>query len=138
VKVDKKAYFELLVRTSAEGRFPSLDQDKIARGSSGCSYRSKNGRACAVGLIIPDQLYKPEMEGRSAYGLFCQFSGLSSIIPAGLTGDDLFEIQGVHDRNASEYDHHGRRWVTRAFWDHNEFVNKLLALPCFAGMEVPQ
>ena len=28
-----------------------------------CKYRDDRGHKCAVGILIPDELYKPEMEG---------------------------------------------------------------------------
>lgn len=32
----------------------------------GCAYRGKAGAKCAIGALIPDDRYEPEMEGRSA------------------------------------------------------------------------
>ena len=40
---------------------------KLSRGHGGCYYRHPDdGRKCAVGCLIPDELYKPDMERRSA------------------------------------------------------------------------
>ena len=35
----------------------------------GCAYRGENGTSCAIGCLIPNELYKPEMEGKSVSGL---------------------------------------------------------------------
>lgn len=35
----------------------------------GCAYRGPNGRKCAIGHLIPDELYSSGMECRSAYGV---------------------------------------------------------------------
>jgi hypothetical protein len=35
-------------------------------GASGCAYRGDNGLTCAVGCLIPDELYSPFIEGSSA------------------------------------------------------------------------
>lgn len=32
----------------------------------GCVYRSSDGKKCAVGALIPDELYSKEMEGKTA------------------------------------------------------------------------
>ena len=34
-----------------------------------CAYRGQNGNMCAVGAIIPNNLYKPKMENKTIYGL---------------------------------------------------------------------
>jgi hypothetical protein len=33
-------------------------------GSACCLYRGPDGRRCAIGHLIPDELYDPDMEGR--------------------------------------------------------------------------
>lgn len=62
---------------------------------AGCGYRSQGGKKCALGHIIPDSEYKPEMEGFSAKGLHdaCR-------MPARLSGihiDVLDDLQRCHD-----------------------------------------
>lgn len=44
-----------------------LTQNKQARlaDDSDCAYRTEDGLKCAVGCLIPDDLYKPEFERRS-------------------------------------------------------------------------
>jgi hypothetical protein len=38
-----------------------------------CKYRAPNGLKCFVGELIPDEVYKPEMEGMMATELFISF-----------------------------------------------------------------
>jgi hypothetical protein len=33
-------------------------------GGTGCLYRGPDGKKCAIGYLIPDELYDPDMEGR--------------------------------------------------------------------------
>ncbi|MGQ7794435.1 hypothetical protein ACUN0C_18675 [Faunimonas sp. B44] len=35
----------------------------------GCVYRGPEGTKCAVGCLIPDELYSPKLEGRSVFSL---------------------------------------------------------------------
>lgn len=35
----------------------------------GCAYRGHNGKMCAVGCVIPDELYSPAMEGHGLASL---------------------------------------------------------------------
>jgi hypothetical protein len=61
-----------------------------------CCYRAMIGDAtlkCAVGCLIPDEHYKPEMEGSSVYslleyGIFFPDQGIKNF---------LLELQGAHD-----------------------------------------
>jgi len=36
-------------------------------GSDECTYRSPDGRQCAAGCLIPDELYDPRIEGKPAH-----------------------------------------------------------------------
>jgi hypothetical protein len=62
-----------------------------------CLYRSSDGLKCAVGALIPDELYRPSMEGEPSYGLFVP--GLYSLpdwlreLPEGM----LRGFQVIHD-----------------------------------------
>lgn len=56
-------------------------------------YRGPNGLMCAVGVIIPDDLYHPEMEGRVVKDIWHMFS--LGYYPNVL--DLLEDLQNVHD-----------------------------------------
>lgn len=44
-----------------------LEQNERSVNVQGnCMYRGPNGLKCAIGHLIPDELYSPEMEGMSA------------------------------------------------------------------------
>jgi len=43
-----------------------LTQNAQSRDGLGCAYRGEEGRMCAAGCLIPDELYTPGLEGASA------------------------------------------------------------------------
>lgn len=40
-----------------------LRQGRKSLDNFACAYRGENGAKCAVGVVIPDTLYEPEIEG---------------------------------------------------------------------------
>lgn len=62
----------------------------------GCSYRGVDGTKCAVGCLIPDSIYKSEMEGSIAEELVIQFEGLYHLIEHKHL---LGLLQSAHDKN---------------------------------------
>lgn len=122
-----REYFDLLCHTSRSGKFPAVNTTKD--GKDFCRYRTSDGRACAVGLLIPDDVY--HTHGTDMEGLSLTSADPESIaacvrpyIPAGLTLADLDMIQDLHDTSA----------VHRIPWDHARFVRGLTAnVPAFAG-----
>lgn len=120
-------YFDLLVKTSEKGGFPSTQ----GTGSYFCCrYRTKDGRCCAIGIVIPDDVYNPDMENSPIDelledGLKLEDIGLSNFEP-----DDIWEIQNVHDMMATFV-------TTRTYgWDHDNFIFRLRLLSCFRGCEI--
>jgi hypothetical protein len=115
--VTKREYFDLLVQTSAAGKFPAGDL-------AGCYYRvpegvTSCGDRCAVGVLIPDEVYCQSFEEAGPVNsLFETYSDLEQFIPEGLTTEDLRRIQVRHDRHSSRP------------WNHDRFVQELLALDC--------
>ena len=81
----------------------------------GCRYRTADNRACAVGALIPDNLYIPEIEGREVAVVTNtrvvnrpEFRFFRSIIAeAGLldihTVDILTQLQAMHDDCARDH-----------------------------------
>jgi hypothetical protein len=63
----------------------------------GCAYRGEHGLKCAIGVLIPDELYTPEIEDKDVHGLP---SGLLESL--GFFGEDeltfLSGLQKIHDR----------------------------------------
>lgn len=72
-----------------------LKQNAKAVDTTGaCRYRTDNGLSCAIGCLIPDELYKPEMEGFSVDELdsdVLEKLGLDKFI------DALYDLQKIHD-----------------------------------------
>lgn len=60
-----------------------------------CSYRGAGGSKCAVGVLIPDDVYDPMMEGRTIIGLVDSGSGLPDWMSENKTL--LSWLQDVHD-----------------------------------------
>lgn len=117
-----QSFYDLLVRTSAEGRFPSTTvlTDWVPAGTRVCAYRSDDGRACPVGLLIPDDRYVPTMENVACADLVRRWD-LWDCIPDGMEVADLESIQDLHDG-----------YETDAEWDHRHFVSCLNQMGCFA------
>lgn len=69
-------------------------------GDPACAYRGAGGMSCAVGCLIPDDVYTPKMEGLSSWWLVeimgVKFPGLA--IHAELLG----RLQYIHDITAPE------------------------------------
>ena len=115
----KQEYYDLLVTTSRNGGFPAIRVDD--HGFNNCVYRGEDGRRCAVGLIMPDDRYKKELEGSTASHV-CKICGVDWI-PEGIMAADLENIQSAHD-NLSNGD-----------WSHIDFVTELDQLVCFADAQ---
>jgi hypothetical protein len=82
-----------------------LQQGEAAKNTSGnCFYRSPNGCRCPVGWLIPDNLYRPDLEGNIVRSLSIE-SVLTSagVLPIRMQGDYerymdlLVELQQIHD-----------------------------------------
>lgn len=119
----KQEYFDLLVQSASDGTFPSITIKGDVRDN--CRYRA-DGTAnckqrCAVGLLIPDEMYDPTLEGMSAYKLYHHLESLP--IPDGLKLRDLFRIQQAHDSMAL------------VGWDEEEFLEVISDLDCFLGVD---
>lgn len=76
-----------------------------------CAYRTSDGKKCAVGCLIPDELYDPGMEGHSALGLVNAGFLLPSFFDKNLPLLD--DLQFVHDEISC--------------WDTEEFLRAELA-----------
>jgi len=81
-----------------------LTQNKQSRGVSGCKYRYRNLK-CAVGCLIPDELYTKSIEGKGIFGLDKNLT-----YPLFKNKDDidkgmflLKELQHVHDNSEPCY-----------------------------------
>ena len=71
------------------------------KSSSGaiCLYRGPRGLQCAIGCLIPDELYKLDMEGRNVATVLESSPALCALL--GITGTSdchlLKKLQVIHD-----------------------------------------
>lgn len=76
-----------------------LTQGKQSQGlyDTACKYRGHDGLKCAVGCLIPDDKYRPDMEGYTVYTLVSRFPDVLGFY----TGDSelslLTCLQRIHD-----------------------------------------
>jgi len=70
-----------------------------------CAYRGHAGRTCAVGFLIPDYLYHPDMEGGGVYDalVYSALVNFNLVDPdtsyvSGSRAALLSDLQGIHDR----------------------------------------
>ena len=86
-----------------------LKQNAVSEGSNGCLYRDSSGKSCAVGCLIADDLYRPEIEG-SALDAGAFERDVQLIVARSLGLEDLpvrmlrmlVELQGVHDHGSPD------------------------------------
>jgi hypothetical protein len=62
-----------------------------------CLYRGEDGRKCAIGCLIPDNLYEEDMEDKPVVQLCADFSSLVQLFE-GVTTELLEDLQIIHDR----------------------------------------
>lgn len=65
-------------------------------GGARCLYRGPNGTSCAIGFHIPDELYKPEMEGKAVGNLLVYHPELRPLFK-GVSDGLMIELQRLHD-----------------------------------------
>ena len=88
---------------------PSLPQPDGAAPAPACVYRSPRGLKCAIGALIPDEMYCPRMEGNSVRNLLMDHPELTSHLKLKQDLSEVVEIQfldtlqQIHDDNP-EYD----------------------------------
>lgn len=87
---------------TAQQKFDTVAKHLITQGTQayasgeGCQYRGPNKTACAVGCLIPDDVYNRDMEGNTVTSVLREFPDLMEPI----IGHDiqlLVDLQQVHD-----------------------------------------
>lgn len=68
--------------------------EKAISGTGLCLYRGADGRKCAVGCLIPDELYTPAVEGEAVDGPYMK----DLLREIGVRQDLALGLQQVHDR----------------------------------------
>jgi hypothetical protein len=76
------------------------DEDGDVGVGFSCRYRAPGGRSCAVGKLIPDDVYTHVMEGTSAEGI-CEM--YTDVLPAWMSDNIglLIKLQIAHDEKDS-------------------------------------
>lgn len=78
-----------------------------------CAYRGENGRKCAAGHLIPDELYKKEFEGNGAYRLRLLWDTL------GIKEKDISTISNLQQRHDDADSPAGMERSLRCFANKN-------------------
>ena len=61
-----------------------------------CMYRDGLGNKCFAGIFIPDEDYKPEMEGKGVGNLLGHYPGLRPLFKD-VSEELMVELQSLHD-----------------------------------------
>lgn len=85
--------FDFVVSSIVKQGRPSMDGTR-------CRYRNTEGLKCAAGMLIPDDVYHPSMEGMGILKLSSQFK---DVIPNSIKYNMnlIVELQSCHDSAAS-------------------------------------
>ena len=90
-----QAYYNDIVQRYSDGRLPSRDN------LTGCCYRAEAEphatERCLIGMLIPDDAYDREMEGKSAGEIAIE----AAWMPPGMEHVDLDRLQEMHDETSS-------------------------------------
>ena len=69
----------------------------ISKKYANCKYRMiRSTKRCAIGCLIPDNLYEKEMEGNAVEGLLHNFPKVKEFFD-GVSSNLLDALQSVHD-----------------------------------------
>lgn len=93
--MDNQAAFDKMIQHCFDQGVQSRTVRPNWGGHAICAYRGTEGRACAVGCLIPDSEYDPAFEGEPVDDINC----------AALKGLDirmLSEVQSLHDCHLPE------------------------------------
>lgn len=77
-------------------------QGERAMNGAVCAYRGVGNTQCAVGCLIPDEIYDPKMEGRGVYGLCDDFPAVRALLPTVAHQTLALDLQSVHDSFAAQ------------------------------------
>lgn len=91
-------------------------------GKTSCYYRTPeiDSRGCAVGIFIPDNMYKAEIEGSSADRAIKKIPELAAVMPLDTNG--ICMMQSVHDAATKDTLDHILRFIDAFVQDAPEQV----------------
>ena len=96
------------------GHLVSQGGQSVSAFCSDCRYRGSDGSKCAVGFLIPNELYVWRMEGNSIIGLCKDFPDLCAKTGIKKHKDILNGLQHMHDsvstwQNQDSFFHEAQR-----------------------------
>ena len=83
--------FTIVARHLLTQNSASLD-----KGGDNCLYRGTDNKKCAIGCLIPDELYTADMEGIAVTSLLTKFSSLGQLFKD-IYPSMLDDLQTIHD-----------------------------------------
>ena len=90
-----------------------------------CQYRGPHGAKCAAGVLIPDELYDPKMEGDSIRGVVADYDlPLFEDVNVNL----LYDMQMAHDNGGGDgFTEHMKNRLTHVATRHSLTVPEVKA-----------
>jgi hypothetical protein len=101
--------------------FASMKHRSMLEDGETCAYRAPDGNKCAIGVLIPDDVYRPDIEGQG-FSFDYGDADVNAWIASTFTIDNyglLCSLQTIHDL--------GRHWRTRDRRDGIKTVLRELA-----------
>jgi len=71
----------------------------VVEGGFSCAYRGKDGLKCGIGILIPDEDYREDMEGFAVQNLLAKGACLCHLAAH---RELLYKLQGIHDEDPVE------------------------------------
>jgi hypothetical protein len=113
--------FDVMVSGLIKQGKPSYDIQTM-----GCMYDNGAGQKCAVGMLIPDEVYSPTLEGCGVLSLAYKAgkgNWKTKHLLNKMNHDTLFAVQKTHDMSVTFYREEGtEKWI-----DHIKKEYKALA-----------
>lgn len=96
----QKMFDKVAVHLVTQGTYAGI---LVSPGEIRCFYRADDGKRCAIGCLIPDELYHRRMERSSVSGILdCGDFNLDTVLKPEVVGRKfLAELQLVHDDEAN-------------------------------------
>lgn len=94
---NQEIYDKVKSHLLTQGVRSKLSRDHLFVGSGGCAYRGQDNTKCAVGCLIPDELYDYKIEGRAVLGSPLLVSILTKLGISDESYGLLVTLQEIHD-----------------------------------------
>ena len=105
-----------------------LTQQERSETCGGCAYRGERGLMCAVGCLIPDELYDSSMESLCATTILVDFPEFGKYIRGNTPHPDmpylLSRLQNIHDHDIVDMWHYALQRCAHAYKLDDSVLNK--------------